>query len=119
MAPEEVEEMIDYLLNEVFSPSAVMAGYLLTFCLDAAWKRFCQQPPHPTASATESHCLLSQIFPPHVLEAAKRYRFDEKLRNDPAECQRIYEELRVEAALLVIVCVSIPLARFRTLPRFC
>ena len=48
-----------------------------------------------------------QIFPPRVIEAAKRYRFDEELRNDPLEYQRIYEELKVEAALLVIVCISI------------
>ena len=56
-----------------------------------------------------------QIFPPHVIEAAKRYRFDEKLMDDPDEYQRIYEELKVEAALLVIVGISALLALFRTL----
>ena len=32
------------------------------------------------------------------------------MKNDPIEYQRIYEELKVEAALLVIVCISVPLA---------
>ena len=48
-----------------------------------------------------------QIFPPRVIEAAKRYRFDEKLRDDPVEYQKIYEELKIEAALLVVVCTLI------------
>ena len=42
-------------------------------------------------------------FPPRVLDAANRYKYDEALKNDPIEYQRIYEELRVEAALIVIV----------------
>ena len=58
--------------------------------------------------------LPCQIFPPSIIEAAKRYRFDEELRNDPVEYQRIYEELKVEVALLVIVRIDIPLVRFRT-----
>lgn len=32
------------------------------------------------------------------------------MKNDRIEYQRIYEELKVEAALLVIVCISVPLA---------
>jgi len=31
MTPEEIEETIDYLLNEVFSPSAAMAGFLFMY----------------------------------------------------------------------------------------
>jgi len=31
MTPEEIEEMIDYLLDEVFSSSVVIAHFLLTF----------------------------------------------------------------------------------------
>ena len=42
-------------------------------------------------------------FPPRVLEAANRYKYEETLKNDPVEYQRIYEELKVEAALVVIV----------------
>jgi hypothetical protein len=59
----------------------------------------------------EAQCFTFQIFPPRVIEAAKRYRFDEKLRDDPVEYQKIYEELKIEAALLVTVCVSILRAR--------
>lgn len=33
------------------------------------------------------------------------YKYDEELRSDPTEYQRIYEELRVEAALITIVSV--------------
>ena len=42
-------------------------------------------------------------FPPRVLEAANRYKYDETLKSDKIEYQRIYEELKVEAALVVIV----------------
>ena len=52
------------------------------------------------------------MFPRRVRAAARRYRFDEKLRDDPAEYQRVYEEVKVEAALLVVVCISILWARF-------
>jgi len=65
-------------------------------------------------SETEFHRFPFQLFPPHVIEAAKRYRFDGELKNDPVQYQKIYEELKIEAALLVIVCISIPLCRFRT-----
>ncbi|KAJ6462667.1 OPT-domain-containing protein [Mycena vitilis] len=41
-------------------------------------------------------------FPPGVLEAANRYLFDEELKQDPAEYQRVYDELKVEAALILI-----------------
>ena len=38
------------------------------------------------------------------------YRYDEELKCDPAEYQRIYEELKVEAALITIVSVKSILA---------
>ena len=61
-------------------------------------------------SLSKPHHFSSQIFPPHVIEAAKRYRFDEELKNNPIEYQKTYEELKVEAALLMIVGASVPLA---------
>lgn len=45
----------------------------------------------------------SQNFPPRVLELCRQYKFDEELRNDPIEFQRIYQELKVEAALIMVV----------------
>ena len=42
-------------------------------------------------------------FPPRILTAANRYKYDETLKNDPVEYHRIYEELKVEAALVFIV----------------
>ena len=66
----------------------------------------------------EHRRLPSQNFPPRVIEAAKRYRSEEGLRNDPVEYQKIYEELKIQAALLVIVCISTPRIRFRTLSSF-
>jgi len=59
------------------------------------------------------------MFPSRVIEAAKRFRFDEKLGKDPVEYQKIYEELRVEAALLAVVCIPIIPALFRTSSLFC
>ncbi|KAJ7889565.1 OPT-domain-containing protein [Mycena olivaceomarginata] len=41
-------------------------------------------------------------FPPRVLAAANRYLYDEELKQNPAEYQQIYDELKVEAALIVI-----------------
>ena len=55
----------------------------------------------------EPHRLPFQIFPRRIRAVARRYRSDEELKNNPAEYQRIYEELKVEAALLVLVCISI------------
>jgi hypothetical protein len=34
------------------------------------------------------------------------YKYDDELKSDPAEYQRIYEELKVEAALITIVSVQ-------------
>ena len=45
----------------------------------------------------------SQNFPPRVLELCSQYKFDEGLRNDPIEFQRVYQELKVEAALIMVV----------------
>lgn len=47
-----------------------------------------------------------QNFPPRVIEACWQYKYDEELRDDPTEHQRIYEELRIEAALVTIVSVK-------------
>ena len=49
---------------------------------------------------------ISQNFPPRVIEACWDYRYDEELRSEPAELQRIYDELRIEAALITIVSVN-------------
>jgi len=65
-------------------------------------------------SEIEAYPSSIQLFPPHVREAARRYRFDGELKNDPVEYQRIYGELKIEAALLVIVGVSVSLSRPRT-----
>ncbi|CAK5282652.1 unnamed protein product [Mycena citricolor] len=39
-------------------------------------------------------------FPRTVIEAANRYLYDPELRQDPVEFQRVYEELKVEAAMM-------------------
>ena len=72
-------------------------------------------------SIIDPRCLSFQIFPHSVLETARSYRFDEKVKGDPIEHQRLYEELKVEASLLVIVRISIlPIlpARVRSLPSY-
>jgi len=115
MGPEEVEETIDYLLKEVYPPAAAIADPPLTFVIECSMREIpFVEPDICRDSETEPNRLPSQLFPPHVIEAAKRYRFDGELKKDPVEYRRIYEELKIEAALLVIVCTSIPLCRFRT-----
>jgi len=42
-------------------------------------------------------------FPPWVLDAANRYKYDETLKNDQIKYKSVYEGLKVEAALVVIV----------------
>jgi hypothetical protein len=34
------------------------------------------------------------------------YKHDKELRNDPVEIQRVYEELRIEAALIMVVSLK-------------
>ncbi|KAJ7106268.1 OPT-domain-containing protein [Mycena epipterygia] len=41
-------------------------------------------------------------FPPAVLDATNLYLFDPDLKESPAEYQRVYDELKVAAALMVI-----------------
>ena len=84
MTPEETEEVIDHILEEVRPHSASRKPIP-----DIAIFFLFQHGKDPN-------------FPPRVLEAANRYRFDETLRNDPLEYQRVYEELRIEAALVVV-----------------
>ncbi|KAJ6505760.1 OPT-domain-containing protein [Mycena vitilis] len=64
-----------------------------------------------TMSAEEVEEIIQRIvdghsddpnFPSAVLDAANRYLFDETLKGDPAEYQRIYDDLKVEAALITI-----------------
>ena len=49
----------------------------------------------------------SQNFPRRVLETCRLYKYDEELRNDPVESQRIYEELKIEAALIMVVSLKL------------
>jgi hypothetical protein len=35
------------------------------------------------------------------------YKYDEELRSDPAEFQRVYEELKIEAALIMVVSLML------------
>ncbi|KAF8173156.1 OPT-domain-containing protein [Mycena galopus ATCC 62051] len=41
-------------------------------------------------------------FPTAILDAANRYLFDHDLKKRPAEFQRLYEELKVQAAMIAI-----------------
>ncbi|KAJ7775950.1 OPT-domain-containing protein [Mycena maculata] len=62
-------------------------------------------------SAAEIEAVIHRIvddhgddpnFPPLILAAANRYLFDTTLKENPAEYQRLYDELKVEAAMIVI-----------------
>jgi hypothetical protein len=35
------------------------------------------------------------------------YKYDKELRNDPVEFQRVYEELKIEAALIMVVSLQL------------
>jgi hypothetical protein len=50
--------------------------------------------------------MISQNFPPRVLETCKLYKYDEELRNDPVEFERVHEELKIEAAIIIVVSLS-------------
>jgi OPT family small oligopeptide transporter len=64
-----------------------------------------------TMSAAEVEEIIHRIvdehgddpnFPTAVLDAANRYLFDDDLKEQPAEYQRLYDELKVEAAMMVV-----------------
>ena len=113
MTPEEIEETIDYLLDEVLSTSVIVAGFSLTVRTKYSMGEI-RLVVTTSDGSLLSNLIFSQLFPPRVIGAAKRYRFDEKLKDDPVEYRRVYEELKVEAALLVIVRISVHLVWFRT-----
>jgi len=39
MSPEEIEEMIDHILNEVLSPSVAIADFLLTLWIERSMRK--------------------------------------------------------------------------------
>jgi hypothetical protein len=51
--------------------------------------------------------MILQNFPRRVLEISRLYKYDEELRNDPVELQRVYEELKIEAALIMVVSLKL------------
>ncbi|KAJ7741785.1 OPT-domain-containing protein [Mycena maculata] len=67
-------------------------------------------------------------FPPHVLAAARRYLYDDDLKQNQKEYLHVYEELKVEAAMMAINSpyaevravvsnhddTSVPVSTFRT-----
>ncbi|KAF8173175.1 OPT-domain-containing protein [Mycena galopus ATCC 62051] len=64
-----------------------------------------------TMSAAEVEAVLNRIvdqhgddpnFPPGVLEAANRYLFDDDLKDQPEEYRRLYDELKIDAAMITI-----------------
>ncbi|KAJ7478906.1 OPT-domain-containing protein [Mycena latifolia] len=61
-----------------------------------------------TMSAAEVEDTIRRIFDEHdddpvaVLAAVRRYLFDEELKGNPVEYQHLYEELKVEAAMITI-----------------
>jgi hypothetical protein len=38
------------------------------------------------------------------------YKYDQELRSDPAEFQIVYEELKIEAALIIVVSLMLILS---------
>jgi predicted RNA methylase len=50
--------------------------------------------------------MISQNFPRRLLETCRLYKYDEELRNDDVEFQRVYEELKFEAALIMVVSLK-------------
>jgi hypothetical protein len=51
--------------------------------------------------------VIPQNFPRRVLETCRLYKHDQELRNDRVEFQRVYEELKIEAALIKVVSLEL------------
>ena len=62
--------------------------------------------------------MISQNFPRRVLEICRLYKYDEELRNDLNEFQRLHQELRIEAALIMVVSPKLILSACRSLMRY-
>ncbi|KAJ7203881.1 OPT-domain-containing protein [Mycena pura] len=80
MSAEEIENTIRRIVDEhgddpVGSP-VILSGHMLSFNI--------------------------QNFPAHVLAAAKRYLFDEDVKQNASEHQHVYDELKIEAAMIKI-----------------
>ena len=112
MTPDEVEEGIDHIRNEVISLSIAIADFSFTFWIEHSIGMILFVDICHMTGIHDRTIFLSNSSPPRIIEAAERYRSDEELRNDPPESQRIYEELKVEVTLLKVVCFSILRARF-------
>jgi hypothetical protein len=50
---------------------------------------------------------MSQNFPRRVLETCRLYKYDRELRNDSVEFQRVHQELKIEAALIMVVSLKL------------
>jgi hypothetical protein len=104
MSAEDVDEMIDYILAEVnLSVSyhdRTMAYAPINSMAMTPSVSLCIQEPMPVLNN-------SQNFPRRVLETCRLYKYDQELRNDPVESQRVYEELKIEAALIMVVSLKL------------
>jgi hypothetical protein len=103
MSADDVNEVIDYILAEVSlsvsyhdrtTPDASINSTGMTLLVSS-----CIQEPTPVLT-------ISQNFPRRVLETCRLYEYDKELRNDPVEFQRVYEELKIEAALIMVVSLK-------------
>jgi hypothetical protein len=106
MSAEAVDEVIDHILAEVSLSVSyhdrTMADAPVNSMATTLSVSWCTQEPMPVLK-------ISQNFPRRVLETCKLYKYDQELKTDPVEFQRVYEELRVEAALIMVVSLKLNL----------
>lgn len=121
MSAEDIEDVIDHILAEV---RFFVSCYGRTMADTSANSTTKTLSVSLYTSEPAPYSMMLQNFPPRILEACRQYKYDEGVKNDPIEYQRIYQELRIEAALVVVVSVEAILAAYakvlceacRTLP---
>jgi hypothetical protein len=106
MSAEDVDEVIDRILAE----ESLSVSYHDRTTADAPVNSTAMTPSVSSCTQEPMPVLtISQNFPRRVLETCRLYKYDQELKTDPVEFQRVYEELRVEAALIVVVSLKLNL----------
>ncbi|KAJ6623242.1 OPT oligopeptide transporter protein-domain-containing protein [Mycena sp. CBHHK59/15] len=99
----EIEPVPDYILD-----AAEYAQTMSAVEIEDTIRRIVDEHDDDPVSGA----LSIDNFLTTVLTAAKCYLFDEDLKQNPAEYQHVYDELKVEAAMIKIASPQLPLARF-------
>lgn len=68
---------------------------------------------HWSSAGKYNHEFKSQMLS-HI-DYPRRYLFDEDIRDDPVAFQKLYDEVKIEAAMVIVVCCVVLLLYYKSL----